>query len=802
MSSSIKIKILKRLRHAALRRGDDGGQALILVLVAVFLFAALGAGLVAATTQELPFVSYATSQHAAYAGLEAGEQVYRLNLNNNPDYSSVTSDPTNGVGSGVWASVEMSGAPTVPTECYHITPDANFQNAEGGGAWADGEVLAVITGRAGGASCSSSSSHWEYESAVVAFKLSSTYLQNAYYSEIEDLDPNYPPTENETYGDGDPGVTATIKTAGGATVSTFNEDEADVPVTYSYNDEAGGTIGPITTNLQQAMCQYEVYEPNTFIDSLGATNSLLGSKTFGAEYPYYGPFYGYPQNKTIDESGSEPTYVGTAFSVPSSLSPIALSNGDSETFSLITTSSPWCSTPYDFNTGETFAGPVYTQDELHVCGAPLFEGKPVSVASEVPKNFAFNYEWPGSVKGTGAFAGDWLAYGYQSDVTNSCAVTAAPSGLVETGVNETLPEFDESLQSWAEGTATTPPATPTYGCLYTGPTMIELVDTSGVETMDVWSPLSKKTSYGGASCGTFSQTTAFQTGIKIPSTANGDDGVIYVQNVPTLATDPNYWTPTALAALNSTSAVKPTDGNTPTGTTCFLNPENPDSLPTSSGTAASCTAGTLFVEGELDGQLTMGADEDVYVTRDLTYSCADGSTGTTLQTVAVGTSLPAACATEATPDLLALYANLDILISHPVSSSGTDDAKCTADGVNPTNTVADVEPTCDIDASSTAIIDAELVALKGSFGDQNWNDGVALGDAYVYGGDVADYRGPFGEVGTHGYEKEFSFDTRLSYLTPPHAVQASAEEWAAVGWVNCGGLDLANSTAPNCPNAG
>src|SRR6202041_2043628 len=73
------------------------------------------------------------------------------------------------------------------------------------------------------------------------------------------------------------------------------------------------------------------------------------------------------------------------------------------------------------------------------------------------------------------------------------------------------------------------------GCLFTGPTMIELVSGG---TMNVWSPLTKNTEPDGnpTACGKFTPQSPWQTGLSLPS-----DGVIFVQSVPGSPTDPNYW---------------------------------------------------------------------------------------------------------------------------------------------------------------------------------------------------------------------------------------------------------------------
>ena len=53
-----------------------------------------------------------------------------------------------------------------------------------------------------------------------------------------------------------------------------------------------------------------------------------------------------------------------------------------------------CEVPYDFVYGETFNGPVYTNDQLHVCGSPVFNGSPVSLTSGAPSDVPYLYERP------------------------------------------------------------------------------------------------------------------------------------------------------------------------------------------------------------------------------------------------------------------------------------------------------------------------------------------------------------------------------------------------------------------------
>lgn len=815
---------LRRLRNES----GDAGQALLLVVIIVALLAALSAGLIGTVDGSLAITQVQVQERAAYAALEAGIQNYRADLNSSTTYytygTTEPADPDNcAMGTGNWEEVLVDGVPTTPPEWFHVTPNGNFLgDTSTSSTFADNNVLVTITGAAGGhfvtqsSNCSGTepgqagAGRFTYESAVITFKQYATYLQNAYYSDLEVLDPDYPQETDDATSVADPN--ATVVTTVGGIASTESEPESDVIIPeYTYLSDAGTPVTVYDSTVQTAMCSYTQWQENTFIDSWSYTPSpaiTVGSTTynytastnafsnpfesgsnFSTTYPYYGAYFGVPKTP-ITSYATSPATDGNWTETAKNYT-YSYTTGSVTTTVEIEMAAEPCSTPYDFLGGESFSGPVYSDDELHVCtssGAPTFAGVPYSLLTGTPSTFAFKYEWPGAVKATtGPNNGLWVPKGYTIDQDNCGTTTPVPTldGALVEGANEELPSFDNSLIDWADGNDATTTTPATYGCVFTGPTMIELIDTSGTETMDVWSPLSKKTDFsGGSNCGTgkFSPTNAFQTGIALPA-----DDVIYVQNVPSSSSDPNYWSDAQLEALNSSTSISPSDGNT-TGATCFLNPEEPDALPATT----ECDGGTLFIEGEMHGEMTIGADQDVYITRDLSYACAD--TGGSIQSPSNG--LPTACTSGTTPDLLGLYANEDVLFSHPVSSTSANATACSNNGTTSTGTVADVLPNC---TTSNAIVDALLIALNGSFGIQNYGEGTTEGDMYLNGADIAEYRGPFGISGTSGYDKVFTYDTRLAYLAPPHAVTTSSSNWYPWGWVNCGGDNLANSTSPSCP---
>ena len=577
----------------------------------------------------------------------------------------------------------------------------------------------------------------------------SSILDDAYYSNYEVLDPN-----SQTIQGND--VTTSI--AGGATTST---PETSYNIS-SYSNSANTTVTVTPpVSIWQLTCKYDTYSVNTFIDSLGLT---IGGTTYSSVHPYYGPY--------LENSGFSFTIPGT------------------QTTTVTVPALP-CESPYDFVNGETFNGPVYTNDQLHVCGSPNFNGAPVSFTSGAPSDAPYVYDVPGSVLDTAANSGNSGPYpsslvgmnayfpaGYTVDSVNCGGTGDTPvlaHGLALNG-SQSLPSLNTALQQY--GTISPPAGAIGTGCTYVGPTMIEFVTSGASTTMDVWSPLSTNTTATTSACSggsTFSAASPFISNIALPS-----DGVIYVENyVP-----------------GTTAPTVPSDGSTP----CF-NPYQ-SAQPANS---QPCLEGDVYIEGELHGSLTVASQANIMVTRDLTYYCADGGGGAS----STDPSSVTACTTATTPDVLGLSAQDDVLISAN-NPSNTDASKqnCSSnsfgDGTgSPVNTPtsamlagapylndtnlrndpAAVWPTlCNPD---NAIIDAAVFGVQGSFGVENWNTTPQSGNANLNGADLSEYRGPFGIVGSNGFQKEFSFDQRLEFLSPPHVLPAGVPLWQDDNYVLC-----------------
>ena len=140
--------------------------------------------------------------------------------------------------------------------------------------------------------------------------------------------------------------------------------------------------------------------------------------------------------------------------------------------------------------------------------------------------------------------------------------------------------------------------------------------------------------------------------------------------------------------------------------------------------------GNLFVGGHSNKSLTLAAKNDVIVTRTL-------NPGRNMGLLRDDDSV-----------MMGLVADNFVRVQH----LGTDPA-------------ADFE------------IDAAILALSHSFTVDNYEAGPKLGDLTVKGAIAQLYRGAVGQTGTSGYLKDYWYDDRLKYQTPPYFLQPVAASW-------------------------
>lgn len=152
--------------------------------------------------------------------------------------------------------------------------------------------------------------------------------------------------------------------------------------------------------------------------------------------------------------------------------------------------------------------------------------------------------------------------------------------------------------------------------------------------------------------------------------------------------------------------------------------------------------GYVSVSGTLDGRLSVVSDYDVWITNHVRY---------------------AEHPTNGSDDALGLIARHDVIVR--------------------TNAPDDVEIFAHIIAEGSATSSSS----DGSFYVQNYDQGDPRGALNVYGGIVQYYRGAVGQfnswsgVMTHGFYKNYVFDTRFATEPPPH-YPALTNEYTWTNW--------------------
>jgi len=74
-------------------------------------------------------------------------------------------------------------------------------------------------------------------------------------------------------------------------------------------------------------------------------------------------------------------------------------------------------------------------------------------------------------------------------------------------------------------------------------------------------------------------------------------------------------------------------------------------------------------------------------------------------------------------------------------------------------------------------IDAAILSLQHSFIVDNYNQGAKLGTLTVNGAIAQKFRGPVGTSAPSGYEKNYNYDDRLRFRTPPYFLDPVASSW-------------------------
>jgi hypothetical protein len=292
------------------------------------------------------------------------------------------------------------------------------------------------------------------------------------------------------------------------------------------------------------------------------------------------------------------------------------------------------------------------------------------------------------------------------------------------------------------------------GCVYVGPTYIRLMTVGGAPKMYVRNTTTPSSTIA-AGCEP-------NTLLDVPT-----GSAIFVENGGGAATHP-------LNMNRGGSVITGTGSNSVETETEFAKVYGP-------------TAGDVFVHGELEGQLTIAAENDVVVVHDLTYVGGHDPNGT---------------------NMLGLVAEKRVSVSHPVSRTRSRECDSASSGVctrwkswsswtgyaNATAVGRTLPPFNTIPSSynsslpSTATtwrdprVDAAILALNRSFHVQEHGIGAQLGTLHVYGAIAQKWRGPVATGSSTGYLKNYVYDWRLRNISPPHFPVPEGSRWGPRNW--------------------
>jgi hypothetical protein len=168
--------------------------------------------------------------------------------------------------------------------------------------------------------------------------------------------------------------------------------------------------------------------------------------------------------------------------------------------------------------------------------------------------------------------------------------------------------------------------------------------------------------------------------------------------------------------------------------------------PTSTDYSDSKACGNLYVDGTYSRSMTLAAANDIIV-KPSTIASSGSSTGNLVR---------------ANDDsVMGLVANNFVRVYHPCSN-----------GTNQAGYSRDVR------------IDAAILTLQHSFIVDNFRCGAALGTLNVTGAIAQKYRGPVGTGSgatmTTGYIKNYWYDDRLKYRSPPFFLQPTSSSWNVI----------------------
>jgi hypothetical protein len=363
-----------------------------------------------------------------------------------------------------------------------------------------------------------------------------------------------------------------------------------------------------------------------------------------------------------------------------------------------------------FGPNDVLRGKVHSNDRILVCSSHFMGG--VSTASQSTPLYAI-------ATGNGC-----------TDATFD-ARKPQPTAVVE------MPDTNSEMRT--ETRNDLPVQVPNPGCLYTGPTSITMNNDG---TMTVISPFTQFTNIAATSAGKSNPSARCGA----PGTAAGqlgnaagaivpvpNDNLVYVQTVPGTSTDANYtavgtW-PTGFTCNNRGTADEGwTFGTVATTLTRYpiVNEDRPLSS-TSTTPAYGCRSGDLYLKGVVKGKVTLGAENFVYITGNVTYN-------------------------DNRADMIGIVGQNALWIWNPMDNI-VDNA-----GVNNDSGTAML--------GTGRTIYGSLLSVAHTIQVQNYQVGGSRGTLKIVGSMAQKFRGTVG-IGSTGFTKDYGYDDRLTYTSPP-----------------------------------
>jgi len=375
-------------------------------------------------------------------------------------------------------------------------------------------------------------------------------------------------------------------------------------------------------------------------------------------------------------------------------------SSDCERYAWATPARPSGCTEIQFGAADVIDGPVHSNDTLVICSSTF--KRAVTSASTLP------YE-------------------------NACASTP-PKFSVGTGVTYRsaidIPPTNADMKKEARNDLSAD--VPRPGCIYTGPTSITMNSNGTMTIVSPWTLFTnvaaiKANSTNPAQCGSIADLHS-AAGATVAAL---DKNLIYVQNVPKDTADANYSLTSPTSAFTCTGSGA-TQGWS-IGTIRY--PMTGESTPATSSAlypAYGCENGDLFVKGVFNGEMTLAAENYVYVTGDLTYD-------------------------DPASSILGIVGQSAVWIWNPM--------KFTYSNGNISGSTALLP------ATGGRTVHAAILSVAHTFMVQNYQYGGKRGDLTVLGAIAQKFRGTVATTNSgaivNGYSKKYIYDDRLRVTAPP-----------------------------------